>query len=671
MAKDDGFCNRAEAYEANDDVPLSPEDRESIGDVILRRYSRRAVVHGSLGVVAAAVLFGPAVLASRPARAEVSEDRFGFAEVEAGVDETHHLAAGYDAQVLLRWGDPLFPDSPTFDPRAQSAAAQLKQFGYNNDYVGFIPLDQSGTRGLLCVNHEYTNEEVMFPGIGRQDTTGFKEMTAELVEIEMAAHGVTVVEISRDGDRWRVVLDSPHNRRISPLTTVIGIDGPAAGHDRLKTSRDPAGASIVGTLNDCAGGLTPWGTYLTSEENFHGYFWTDARNADGKPAKGLGGAQAKSYARYGVPGLWQSWGHFHDRFNVDKEPNEPNRFGWVVEIDPFDAASQPVKHTALGRFCHEGAETILAKDGRAVVYCGDDTRFEYLYRFVSAGTYDPADRAANLRLLAEGTLSAAKFEADGTVRWLPLRHGEGPLTAENGFTSQADVVIDARLAADLLGATRMDRPEDVQPNPVTGKVHAILTFNEKRKADAIDAANPRPENQFGHIIELNPPDGDHAAETFHWDILVKCGDPAIAEVGALWNPETSANGWFACPDNAAVDAQGRLWVATDQGESWGKKTGRADGLYALETEGERRRTPKLFFRCPVGAEMCGPCFTPDQETLFVAVQHPGTDGTDQFKGFERASSFDDPATRWPDFDPAMPPRPSVLAITKIGGGKIA
>jgi uncharacterized protein len=364
MAKDDGFCNRAEAYEAN--VPLNPADRGTIGDVILRRYSRRAVVRGSLGVVAAAALFGPAALAGRPARADAPQDRFGFAEVEAGVDETHHVAAGYDAQVLLRWGDPLFPDSPAFDPRAQSAAAQLKQFGYNNDSVGFIPLDQSGARGLLCVNHEYTNEEVMFPGIGRQDTTGFKEMTAELVEIEMAAHGVTVVEIARDGDRWRVVLDSPHNRRISPLTTVIGIDGPAAGHDRLKTSGDPAGASIVGTLNNCAGGLTPWGTYLTSEENFHGYFWTDARDADGKPAKGLGGAQAKSYARYGVPGLWQAWGHFHDRFNVDKEPNEPNRFGWVVEIDPFDAASQPVKHTALGRFCHEGAETILAKDGRVI-----------------------------------------------------------------------------------------------------------------------------------------------------------------------------------------------------------------------------------------------------------------------------------------------------------------
>ena len=184
-------------------------------------------------------------------------------------------------------------------------------------------------------------------------------------------------------------------------------------------------------------------------------------------------------------------------------------------------------------------------------------------------------------------------------------------------------------------------------------------------------ANPRPNNAFGHIIELVPPDADHAADVFAWEILVRCGDPSIAEVGAWWSPETSANGWFACPDNSAVDAAGRLWVATDQGEHWGEKTGRADGLYALETEGPRRRTAKLFFRCPVGAEMCGPYFTPDQETLFLAVQHPGADGTDKFKGFERISTFEDPATRWPDFAPDMPPRPSVLAITKRGGGKIA
>ncbi len=330
-----------------------------------------------------------------------------------------------------------------------------------------------------------------------------------------------------------------------------------------------------------------------------------------------------------------------------------------------------MKHTALGRFCHEGAETVLNGDGRVVVYCGDDTRFEHLYRFVTAGRYVPGEDAANRRLLAEGTLSVAKFDADGKVSWLPLTHGVGPLTAENGFASQAEVLIDARLAATLLGATRMDRPEDVQPNPVTGKVYVNLTYNEKRSAADIDAANPRADNEFGHIIELTPPDGDHAADAFLWDILVRCGDPAIGDVGALWSPETSANGWFSCPDNSAVDAQGRLWVATDQGEHWGEKTGRADGLYALETEGARRRTSKLFFRCPVGAEMCGPYFTPDQETLFLAVQHPGTDGTDKFKGFERVSSFADPATRWPDFQPNMPPRPSVLAITKIGGGKIA
>ena len=230
-------------------------------------------------------------------------------------------------------------------------------------------------------------------------------------------------------------------------------------------------------------------------------------------------------------------------------------------------------------------------------------------------------------------------------------------------------MIDARLAADLLGATRIDRPEDVQPNPVTGKVYVLLTNNKERSAGEEDAANPRAENVFGHNIEMAPPDGDHTAERFTWEMLVRCGDPAIAEVGAVWSPKTSSSGWFACPDNAAVDAEGRLWISTDQGEPW--PTRRADGLYAVETEGERRRMSKLFFRCPVGAEMCGPCFTPDQETLFVAVQHPAADGTDRYKGFERASSFVDPATRWPDFKPDMPPRPSVLAITKIGSGKIA
>jgi uncharacterized protein len=671
MAKADRFCNRAEAFEAHDNQPLSPSEGDTIGDVIVRRYSRRDMMRGTLGVVAATTLFGPALFADRPAKAAGAPDRFDFAEVEAGVDETHHVAEGYRADILLRWGDPLFPDSPPFDPLKQSAAAQLRQFGYNNDYIAFFPLDAEGKRGLLCVNHEYTNEEIMFPNLVRQDLVCFPDMTAELVEIEMAAHGVSVVEIARGEEGWRAVIDSKYNRRISPANTMMTVDGPAVGHERLRTSADPSGMRILGTLNNCAGGVTPWGTYLTAEENFHGYFWSDLCATGGKPPAGLGGDQAKSYARYGVPGLWQAWGKFVDRFNVDKEPNEPNRFGWIVEIDPFDPNSEPVKHTALGRFRHEGAECVLNKDGRIVVYCGDDARFDYVYRFVSEGRYDSDDRAANMRLLSAGTLSVARFRDDGKLEWLPLVFGRQWLTPQFGFTSQADVLLDARLAADLLGATRMDRPEDVQPNPATGKVYVNLTYNEARKTDEVDAANPRAGNEFGHILELTPPDGDHAADLFDWDILVRCGDPSIAAVGALWSPETSTNGWFACPDNSAVDAEGRLWVATDQGEGWSDKTGYADGLYALETEGERRRTPKLFFRCPVGAEMCGPCFTPDQETLFVAVQHPAADGTDKFKGFERASSFADPATRWPDFKPDMPPRPSVVTITKIGGGKIA
>jgi secreted PhoX family phosphatase len=669
MAKPDRFCNRAEAFEAHDDLPLSPPDRDAIGDIILKRYSRRAIMRGTLGVAAAAALFGPALLAGRAAKAVGAPDRFDLADIEAGVDETHHVAKGYRADILLRWGDPLFADSPPFDPLKQSAAAQLKQFGYNNDYLAFFPLDDDGKRGLLCINHEYTNEEIMFPNLVRQDPICFPDMTAELVEIEMAAHGVSVVEIARGNDGWRPVLNSKCNRRISPANTEMRVDGPAAGHDRLKTSADPTGTRILGTLNNCAGGVTPWGTYLTAEENFHGYFWSDLCAEGGKPPKGLGGDRAKSYARYGVPGLWQAWGKFVDRFNVDKEPNEPNRFGWIVEIDPFDPDSEPVKHTALGRFRHEGAECLVNKDGRVVIYTGDDARFDYVYRYVSEGRYDPDDGAANRRLLSEGTLSVARFDADGNVAWLPLVFGRPWLTPEFGFNSQADVLIDARIAADLLGATRMDRPEDVQPNQANGRVYVILTNNKGRPEGQEDAANPRAVNVFGHIIEMTPPDGDHAADRFAWELLVRCGDPAVAEVGALWNPETSGNGWFACPDNAAVDAEGRLWVSTDQGEPW--PTGRADGLYALETEGERRRTAKLFFRCPVGAELCGPCFTPDQETLFLAVQHPAADATDRYKGFERASSFADPATRWPDFEPDMPPRPSVLAITKIGGGKIA
>jgi len=667
------FSNKAEAFEAFDDTPTNTHLDRSLGGVVARRYGRRDVLKGLLAVTASTALFGDAALTSSRALAAAS-GRFAFEEIAGGVDETHHVAPGYEAKVLLRWGDPLFADAPAFDPLNQSAAAQHRQFGYNNDYIAVFPVEGRSDRLVMCVNHEYTSPEVMFRGVGEPVENDFGKITRELAEVEMAAHGVSIVEIALENGAWTPVVTSPLNRRISAANTEIGLDGPAAGTRRMVTAADPSGSRVAGTLNNCAGGATPWGTYLTAEENFHGYFWTDRKETkDGKEVrltKGLGDAQQKSYERYGVPGAWYNWGAFADRFNVDKEPNEPNRFGWIVEIDPTDPSSTPVKHTALGRFRHEGAETVVNPDGRVVVYSGDDARFDYLYRFVSAGRYEPGNRTANLKLLSEGTLSVARFNDDGTVDWLPLIFGEGALTPENSFESQADVMIDARLAADLLGATPMDRPEDVQPNAATGKVYVMLTNNARRKSDQLNAANPRPENSFGHIIEMTAPGGDHAAGRFVWNILIKCGDPEVAEVGALWGPETSANGWFGSPDNCTIDNEGRLWVATDQGENWAK-TGKADGLYAVETEGPARGSSRLFFRAPVGAEMCGPCFTADGETVFLAVQHPGTDGTKDFAPFARVSSFDDPATRWPDFKDGMPPRPSVVAIRKTGGGKIA
>ena len=286
----------------------------------------------------------------------------------------------------------------------------------------------------------------------------------------------------------------------------------------------------------------------------HGYFWGKLDDAH---------AEARNYKRYGVPGNWQAWGKWDERFDIVEEPNEANRFGWVVEIDPFDPASTPKKRTALGRFKHEGAAGIVNKDGRYIIYSGDDERFDYVYRFVSARAFDPADAAANRDLLDAGTLSVARYNVDSTVDWLPLVQGEGPLTETNGFQSQADVLIETRRAADLLGATKMDRPEDVQADPRTDNVYVVLTNNKERKTDQTNAANPRADNRFGHIIEMTPPDGDHAAERYRWDILLKCGDPSVAAVGATFNSATSNDGWFGMPDNIAIDGLGRLWIATD------------------------------------------------------------------------------------------------------------
>jgi secreted PhoX family phosphatase len=651
---------RTSLLEENDGPATNLTDNNTMGEIIAARFSRRGFLKGSLAVSAIAATVSPLALVSADEARAAEGSAFSFDELEAGIDDKHHVAPGYDADVLLRWGDPLFADSPEFDPTKQSAEAQSRQFGYNNDYVGYIEIDGSAEHGLLVVNHEYTNPHLMFPGLVTiaDGKVSQAPLSKEQVDVEMAAHGGTIVEIRKVSGKWQVVRDGKLNRRITS-NTEMALSGPVAGHDRVKTNADPSGTKVFGTINNCAGGVTPWGSYVMSEENIHGYFSGEL------PA---GHKEAANYKRLGIPEGAYEWAAHYDRFDVAKEPNEPNRFGWIVEVDVNDPTSTPKKRTAMGRFKHEGAESIVARDGRVVFYLGDDERFDYVYKFVTKAAFNANDPAANKDLLDDGTLHVAKFAEDGSVEWLPIVFGQGPLTAENGFASQADVLIETRRAADLLGATKMDRPEDIQPNAVNGKVYVMLTNNSKRKADQVDAANPRAANAFGHIIEIAEDGGDFAAAKGKWEVLLKCGDPAVADVGATFSTATTANGWFGMPDNCAVDSAGRLWVATDgQGP---KATGRTDGLWAVDTEGAARATSKLFFRVPIGAEMCGPLFAPDDQTAFVAVQHPG-DGGEDWEAFGRPSYYEDLSTRWPDFKPDMPVRPAVVAITKQGGGKIA
>ncbi|MCB4821523.1 PhoX family protein [Roseicella aerolata] len=635
-----------------EDIGSNPDPRRPIGALIAERLSRR----GLLGGTAAALLPAlPAAAQDTGNTPNGGPSSLTFPELRHQLAQRDAVAEGHEIQLVIRWGDPILADAPEHDPHRQTPEAQARQFGYNNDYLDFFPLPQgsrASDRGLLVVNHEYTNTNLMFPGLG-SGREARARVTAGQAAVERAAHGLSVVELRKEGGRWSYVRDSRWNRRIT-AETPMRISGPAAGHPRLRTEEDPAGTRVRGTLNNCAGGNTPWGTVLTAEENFNLYFGGEAATA---------GPQAAAYRRYGIlKDPVYGWGRHEPRFDLDRTPNEPNRFGWVVEFDPYDPQSVPVKRTALGRFKHEGATHAISADGRVVFYSGDDERFEYVYKFVTARPWTPGDPAANRDLLDAGTLHVARFEANGTMRWLPLVHGQGPLTEANGFASQAEVLIEARRAADLLGATPMDRPEDVEANPVTGRVYVMLTNNGSRKAEQVNAANPRPANIHGHIVEIIPPGAgtgrvDHAAEEARWGIFLAAGKPGI-DPGTQYHRALSNEGWLSCPDNCAFDSKGRIWIATDGAPI---TSGVADGLYAADTVGPGRALTRLFYQAPAGAEVCGPCFTPDERTLFLAIQHPGED---------TGSTFDRPTTRWPDFREGAPPRPSIIAIVRKDGSVI-
>lgn len=632
-------------------VPNTSENQH-FRDIASKALSRRALFGGAAAVGLAAGL--PPVLGADPlASADGGRGaglRFEPITPVTGTLDDMAVPRGYAWQPIIRWGDPVLRGAPEFDGSAQTGAAQAGQFGYNCDYLNIIVTNGRGTEALLVANHEYTNEELMFP----PDLD-----PAEAIRIAWAAHGMSVVELERrrKRTRWTYRRGARLNRRFT-LETPFSFDGPAAGCDLLTTDEDPTGTTARGTLNNCSGGTTPWGTVLSGEENFNQYFL-----AEGTPRD----------ARYGLgpDGDHRNWRSLDPRWNATDPgyANEPNRFGWIVEIDPHDPNSTPVKHTAMGRFKHEGANVAVARDGRVVAYMGDDERFEYVYRFVSRHAYRKGNSAAarrhNLRLLSEGDLSVARFTgdgaqdgiSDGTGEWIPLtRNGRSMVP---GWSIE-EVLVYTRLAADRVQPTKMDRPEDVEPNLVNGRVYVACTNNIDRGKPGKEAAtepNPRNANKDGHVVEIAPSRGDHTARSFDWNLLLICGDPATA--GTYFGGYTGPVSPIACPDNVAFDSTGTLWVSTD-GQAG--SIGYNDALHRVTLSGRERGKVEQFLSVPVGAETCGPVIHDKDGSVFVAVQHPGENGT-----------WAEPLSYFPDY--VMPgergrrgdfsgPRPTVIQVTR-------
>ncbi|GAA4693001.1 hypothetical protein Prum_037660 [Phytohabitans rumicis] len=667
------------------DHPVPNEsDNPYFGDVVKAEVTRRGVVRaGAVGALvlgfagAAATQAAPALAAPGDAAPDLDALTYSrpsgaltFKPIPPNRLDTFVVPNGYDHSVVIRWGDEVVPGAPDFDLDNQTAAAQSKQFGYNNDFLAVLPLDKHGERALLVVNHEYTNENLMFPGFTTLDA-----LSVEQLKVAIAAHGLSVVELERAGrtGEWVPVRKGSrrYNRRLTALATKFDFTGPAAGSAWLKTAADPRGTTAIGTLNNCAGGVTPWGTTLHGEENFNQYFV----GGDGAPA-----ADKPKLARYGISTTVRytadsrKWDRADERFDLTKHPNEANRFGWIVELDPFDPDSRPRKHTALGRFKHEGANVIVAKSGHVVAYMGDDERFDYLYKFVSDKKFMKGNswvaRKHNLTLLESGTLYVAKLDYtsaaeidgtgklptdgafNGTGRWIKLVQGNKSYV--DGMTA-ADVLTFTRLAGDAVGATKMDRPEDVEPSLLTGKVYVALTNNTNRGVGTnpkADEANPRNANKHGHILELVEDKGENAAETFTWSVPIVCGDPTDASTYFAGYDKTKVSP-ISCPDNVAFDGAGNLWISTD-----GNALGSNDGLFATAIEGPERGHLKQFLTVPFGAETCGPFITTDNRSVFVAVQHPG-----EITG----ASVENPASTWPDGDYA---KPGVVVTWRLDGKSV-
>ncbi|WP_018024854.1 PhoX family protein [Corynebacterium ulceribovis] len=677
------------------EAPNEHSDNEYFADMVTRSFSRRDALRAS-GVAVVTVGAGAALAAcstddtknSADSTSSKADDKgenlkdlpegLQFDIIEPNKEDKIVIPEGYEQDVLIRWGDPVIEGAPEFDFDNQTPEAQEKQFGFNNDFAGILDTED-GTKVYVC-SHEYTTEPMMF-----KDYDGEKP-TKEQVDIGLFAHGHTIIEVDEDKNGKLTTKFGKKNRRIHGFTE-FELTGPAAGHDKLKTKDDKSGKKVIGTFNNCSGGITPWGTMLSGEENVDQYFggFDGVKDEDTK----------KELKRYSIKKdkSDRGWETVYDRFDVSKEPNEPNRHYYIVEIDPSDPESTPKKHTALGRFKHEAGQIYITDDNTVVCYSGDDERFEYIYKFVCEKKYKEGDRKANMELLEHGTLYVAKFSGnspedeidgsgelpkdgkfDGDIEWVPLMtsKSDGKHESHVDGMDAAEVCFLTRLAADKAGATRMDRPEDIEPSPKTGKVYAALTNNKYRgmaepdgkkqdnKEDkATDGAGreyegpteiaPVTENKNGLVLEM---EDDHAGTKGKWNLLLVCGDPkeAYSYFGGYDKEKVSP---ISCPDNVAFDSYGNLWISTD-----GNALKSNDGLFGVSVEGETRGMVRQFLTVPTGAETCGPII--EDNRVMVNVQHPG-EGEDQ--------TTENPTSHWPDGGDAQP-RPAVVQVFRTDGKKI-
>ncbi|WP_299701837.1 PhoX family phosphatase [uncultured Tateyamaria sp.] len=604
-----------------DELKFPRKTTQGFDEVVERAISRRGFLGGVVAFGSGAAVMGTGMLKGTTAMAGQSS-RFAFDQIPIQTDGTVHVPDGYSWDVLVRWGDPLFSDAPAFDPaNGVPVAGSDRVFAENTDGMHLFTV---GNKQILAVNNEYANRKTNLPN----NAEGVPA-SADDVLIFQNLQGVTIMEVAEGNDGWNVVIDSPYNRRITHNTPMT-LDGPAAGHDLLKTEADATGTASLGTMNNCGSGPTPWGTYLTCEENFNGYFGaTGDMPTDETTAAG--------FERYGVgPDGWGYDYHKWDaRFDVSQNPNEPHRVGYVVEIDPTNPDATPVKHTALGRIKHENAACALAPDGRVVVYMGDDERGEFMYKWLSREVYVPGGDTSTL--LSDGQLYAAKFNDDMTGEWVAL-------TPDATGMDEAHIAIFTRIAASAVGATTMDRPEWVAVNPTAVEAYCCLTNNKNRGVQpnaggddtSVNGPNPRDANNFGQIVRWRPHGDNHASNTFDWDLYVMAGNPKAQEGPYKGSSNVNEGNLFNSPDGMAIDSTGLMWIQTDgddsnEGEFEGM--GNNQMLAGDPVTGEIRR----FLTGPKGSEVTGLTWSADRRTMFVGIQHPGATFPDGEEVLPRSS----------------------------------